>query len=161
MTTAPHWQAGSNPCPPTHPSERAFEAFLTAAGYSFDKERHRFDISCDDQPDRAVQPDYYITRTPDGLKHTHLFIEITEADRHKSVLSLSRKVRRWNRLHGQSGQAYIAIDDYMARKHNRMQRAESRHGIIIIVLNYAQQQAIFADPSILEAKIAKRLSRIS
>lgn len=158
MTTTSIWLVGSNPDPLTHPSEVDFEQFMLDQGYVFVKEPYRFDISRGDHPDREVQPDFYITQTPDGVEQTHLFIEITQPDRFPSVLTLPKRVRKWNRLHSQSKQAYITVEEYMIRKRSRMQRAESRHGIIIIVLDYAAQQAIFANPSILEAKIIKRLA---
>lgn len=159
MTTAYDWAPGSNPCPVTHASEKPFEDFLIEQGYSFLKEPVRFNFGPTGgrKTPEAVEPDYQILLTPDGVEHERLFIEITEADRYLSRRDLPAATVVKNLKRAASGKPFIPGDDYLIRKRIRMLRAEQMYSVIIIVLNFAEQQEVFADPHLLTRLIDFRL----
>lgn len=163
MTDLQTWKPGSNPHPATHPSERAFEDFLTANGYDYTKEQDRFDLEDEvvGKTAKAVTPDYRIISSPDGLRYGNLFIEICEADRFVRGTELPEAVRTKNLRQSDSGKAYISPRNYLRRKRERMQKAEGRHGVVILVLTYAQQQAVISDPSLLLRLIDRRIDALS
>jgi hypothetical protein len=163
MTTALIRQAGSNPCPPTHPSEEAFECFLETQGYAYLKERITFPFEKPKQgrTPRGVTPDYQILGRGDGSVYIDLFIEICEADRFLNRSALPRKVQRKNLRSSVSRKAYISPSEYLKRKRARMHRAEQMYSVTILVVTYAEQQAIFASPILLEEMIQSRLMQLS
>ena len=159
MTQAQLWRPGTNPNPPLYPSERAFEKFLDEHRYTWQKESVRFELGAAPrgQSAKAVTPDYQILALPTGETFTGLFIELCEADRYTTRRALPLAVRTKNLKHSASKKAYISPAEYLARKRQRMQQAESLYAVRIMVLPYARQQAIFANPVLLEEAIEKAL----
>jgi hypothetical protein len=162
MTDLQTWKAGTNPCPTTHSSEREFENFLASQHYGFTKELERFELGAavEGKTPQAVTPDYRILIMPNGELYQNLFIELCEADRYIRRTSLPQSVQEKNRRHGASRKAYISPAEYLRRKRERMQKAEGRYGVVILVLTYADQQAIMGNPDLLERMIEHRLSSV-
>lgn len=162
MTDLQTWKAGTNPYPTTHSSEREFEEFLASEQYVFTKESDRFDLEnvVEGKTPQAVTPDYRIIYASDGGAHQNLFIELCEADRYIRRTALPRSVQEKNRRHGASGKAYISPAEYLRRKRERMQKAEGKYGVVILVLTYADQQAVIAQPSLLKRMIDHRMAAV-
>ncbi|MEO7617534.1 MAG: hypothetical protein ABIS59_01705 [Candidatus Saccharibacteria bacterium] len=163
MTTALIRQAGSNPCPPTHPSEAAFESFLDAQSYAYLKEKITFPFEKPKRgrTPRGVTPDYQILGRADGTVYSDLFIEICEADRFLKRSALPLRVQRKNLRTSDSRKAFIMAAEYLKRKRARMRRAEQIYGVTILVVTYAEQQVIFERPELFDAMIQSRLAAIT
>ena len=159
MTDLQTWKAGTNPYPTTHSSEREFEEFLAFEHYVFTKELDRFDLEdvAEGKTPKAVTPDYRIIVTSNGDIHENLFIELCEADRYIHRTSLPLAVQDKNRRHGASRKAYISPAEYLRRKRERMQKAEGKYRVVILVLTYADQQAVIAQPGLLKRMIDHRI----
>ncbi len=162
MTDLQTWKAGTNPYPTTHSSEREFEEFLASEQYIFTKEQDRFDLEvvAEGKTPKAVTPDYRIMFSPDGQIHECLFIELCEADRYIRRTSLPLAVQDKNRRHAASRKAYISPAEYLRRKRERMQKAEGKYGVVILVLTYADQQAVIAQPQLLKRMIDHRMAAV-
>lgn len=162
MTDLQTWKAGTNPYPTTHSSEREFEEFLTLERYVFTKEQDRFDLEdkVEGKTPKAVTPDYRVIVTPDGEIRESLFIELCEADRYIRRTSLPLAVQANNRRHAASRKAYISPAEYLRRKRERMQKAEGMYGVVILVLTYADQQAVILQPYLLRRMIDHRMSAL-
>jgi hypothetical protein len=88
-----------------------------------------------------------------------IYLELSSADspRFDSEVKLPARVRRKNRMFSHSGQAYVTPEQYFVYKQERLEAARRRYGVVIVLLRWVDQQAIFAQPIRLEALVAAEL----
>jgi len=90
---------------------------------------------------------------------TTIYLELSSADRHSPEVRLPRRIRRRNKRSGRSGKECVTPDVYLGHKNDRLEIARQIHGIVILLLCWDNQLAIFRQPDKLEDMIAAELAR--
>lgn len=141
-----------------HPSPRAdngeltFAQFLDRLGWKYEWETdtfHGLPALTAGGPERAFTPDVKLVSVPEYHLHEPVYLELTIADHFTSKSELPRKIRRKNVRSSRSKKSWISPELYLAYKKGKIDHAIRVHGIRVILIPYALQLKIFADPSIL------------
>lgn len=153
-------------CPPrTDNGEAVFCDWLQSQGYTIAYEPVTLPFPpLPRRGGQAIMPDVRILWLPDGRKPPWLFLELTEADRYPERRQLPKHVRDKNRRHSASGKDWLPVPAYITRKQRKIAAAELYHhhrGVIIELLNWADQQAIMAHPDLLTERINARLAQVA
>ena len=88
-----------------------------------------------------------------------IYLELCSADRHPSPLSMSARSLNKNSQFSRSGKSWVTPEQYLEYKQERLEAARRRYGIVIVLLCWADQQAIFACPERLEELMLAELQR--
>ncbi len=128
-----------HPHPRTDNGEQVFADFLNRLGWLYEWESvtfHGLPPIVKGGADRAFTPDIKLVSIPGRSLAEPVYLELTEADRH----SIRRK-------------HVISPEEYLARKSTKISHAVRIHHIRVILIPYALQLRIFADPDILLALV--------
>jgi hypothetical protein len=109
------------------------------------------------RPLRGMAPDIRLAGTTDGLT---VYLELTEADRFVTPEQLPSRIRRKNRRHSRSHKPYISPAAYLELKRQKIRLTMDLHpGVVIVLIDYATQQAIYALPGLLQTLIDQEVAR--
>jgi hypothetical protein len=141
------------------PYEDTFHRYLDASGWNYDVEPDKLlhQPYVPNRPLRGMAPDIRLTNTVDGLT---VYLELTEADRFVTPEQLPSQIRRKNRRHSRSHKPYISPAAYLELKRQKIRLTMDLHpGVVIVLIDYATQQAIYALPGLLQAMIDQEITQ--
>jgi hypothetical protein len=135
------------------PYEDAFHRYLDAHGEAYEVEPDKLlhQPYAPNRPLKGMAPDIRLAQPVDGFT---VYLELTEADRFVSSRQLPPHVRRKNRRSSRSHKPYISPADYLELKRQKISTTMSFHpGVVIVLIDYATQQLIYARPALLREMI--------
>ncbi len=145
---------------PPKPYELMFQKFLSAHGYSFRVEPDKL-LHQPYRPGHSIRgmtPDIRLEQPVLGYT---IYLELTEADRFVTARQLPAKVRQRNRQHARSHRSYISPAQYLALKTAKIQLTMQLHpNVVIVLIDYATQQAIYAQPNLLTELISRPIKQL-
>ena len=87
-----------------------------------------------------------------------IYLELSSADFYLRPVQLPKRVMRHNELFSRSREAWVSPERYFVYKQERLEAARIRHHVIIVLLRWQDQQAIFDHPAHLEEMILAEMA---